>query len=139
MIRSVALAAALLLAAAPAAPAAALAAMPSKPRPVSAVQQAARCDGDAYEILDCISALLDAQDARLNRAYRAAIVQPEPGRTALRKAQRSWIRTRDAECNAVIDVGPDVRVGLQGNIEVTRCLLKRTEARAAVLERQAKP
>lgn len=110
-----------------------------KPAPVSAVQEAARCDGDTSEVLECISELLDAQDARLNRAYQAALAQPEPGRTALRNAQRSWIKTRDAECNAIIDVGPDVRVGLEGNLEVTRCLLKRTEARAAVLERQVKP
>lgn len=110
-----------------------------KPAPVTAVQEAARCDGDTSEVLECVSELLDAQDARLNRAYQAALVQPEPGRTALRNAQRSWIKARDAECNAIIDVGPDVRVGLQGNLEVTRCLLKRTEARAAVLERQVKP
>ncbi|MEJ2815814.1 lysozyme inhibitor LprI family protein [Caulobacter sp. CCG-8] len=110
-----------------------------KPAPVTAVQEAARCDGDTYEVLECISELLDAQDARLNRAYQAALAQPEPGRTALRNAQRAWIKTRDAQCNAVLDVGPDVRVGLQGNLEVTRCLLKQTEARAAVLERQAKP
>jgi uncharacterized protein YecT (DUF1311 family) len=109
-----------------------------KPAPVSAVQEAARCDGETSEVLDCISELLDAQDARLNRAYQAALAQPEPGRTALRNAQRSWIKTRDAECNAIIDVGPVVRVGLEGNLEVTRCLLKRTEARAAVLERQVK-
>jgi len=110
-----------------------------RPAPVSAVQEAARCDGEAYDVLDCVGELLDAQDARLNRAYQAALAQPEPGRAALRNAQRAWIKTRDATCNAVLDVGPDVRVGLQGNIEVTKCLLKQTEARAAVLERQPKP
>lgn len=110
-----------------------------KPEPVTAVQEAARCDGETYDVLDCVGELLDAQDARLNRAYQAALAQPEPGRAALRNDQRAWIKTRDATCDAVLDVGPDVRVGLQGNIEVTRCLLKQTEARAAVLERQPKP
>ncbi|MBO9557014.1 MAG: DUF1311 domain-containing protein [Caulobacter sp.] len=110
-----------------------------KPTPVTAVQEAAHCDGLIFEVLDCVTDLFDVQDARLNRAYQAALVQPEPGRTALRNAQRAWLKKRNTECDEIIDVGPDVRVGLEGNVEVTRCWLKKTEARAAVLEGQAKP
>lgn len=73
----------------------------------------------------CAQSELAAQDARLNKSYQQVMRQlaSQPARrTALRNAQRSWLRARDYACK--ID---------QDTIDNT-CLVTRTAARANELE-----
>jgi uncharacterized protein YecT (DUF1311 family) len=113
-----------------AAPAAQAQAAPSK-RP-SAVDRCMEA-GISMEILMCVSGLTQVQDARLNRAYKAAMAPLKPERkTALRSTQRAWIASRDAECGAYAD---EAEFGQQGKIEAEICALDRTRERAGELER----
>lgn len=122
MLRVVLAATAVLLAAAPAAQA-------GKPKlPVNA--ELNRCDGANPEILDCVATILEREDARLNRAYQAALARSKPaGRDALRAAQRQWIKDRDAGCQPEAEGG-----GAQASIYLTICHADATAARADELE-----
>jgi uncharacterized protein YecT (DUF1311 family) len=118
----------LLLAAAPAADA-----QPRPRRSLSATEAADHCGGSNPEILQCIAGLLDREDARLNRAYKAQMARlPPPQQASLRNAQRRWIRDRDAEC-----AYDDRDLGM-ASIYATLCDLRLTEWRAEELERNGR-
>lgn len=77
----------------------------------------------------CIEAELQAQDARLNAAYRAAMERLEPaGQNRLRAEERAWIRQRDAGCREQATGGTIDR------IQIPSCVLDETIRRRLVLE-----
>jgi len=122
MIRSLSVAAALTLWAAPAAQA--------KP-PRSILEEVDHCPGESnMELLQCAGGINAREDARLNRAYKAATARlPPPRQQALRLAQRRWIKDRDAECQPEFD-GGSAQAGIYG----TACIARITHDRALELE-----
>lgn len=130
MIRSLAIATLALLLAAPAAEA-----QGRRSRSLSTNEALDRCDkqGGPYpEMLACVAVILEREDARLNRAYKAAMSRLKPAQQAsLRTAQRQWIKDRDAECQAEYEQG-----GRQAGIYATMCEIRATEGRADALERR---
>ena len=85
-----------------------------------------------YGMVACIGAEVQVQDARLNRAYQAAIIRLERPRqkAALQKAQRAWISFRDADCASYVDED----WGSMARVEANQCVLDRTRERAVELE-----
>lgn len=72
---------------------------------------------------------LDAQDARLNAAYREAMARLDPaGQTGLRNEERAWIRQRDEGCDASATGGTIDR------LEIPSCVLDGTIRRRLALE-----
>ena len=125
---------ALMIAAAPVA--VAQAPKPAKPaKPVSALDRClATPEGmSTYGMIDCIGKEVGVQDARLNRAYQAALMRLERPRqkAALQKAQRAWIAFRDADCAAYVDED----WGSMARVESNQCVLDHTRQRADELER----
>jgi uncharacterized protein YecT (DUF1311 family) len=123
MIRTLLAAAALALLAAPAAAA--------KPPP-SILDEVDHCPGESnMELLQCAGGISAREDARLNRAYKAALKRLPPSRQqALRMAQRRRIKDRDAACEPEFDGG-----GAQAGIYGTACIARLTHDRALELER----
>lgn len=105
-------------------------------KPMTASERADKtCGGSNPEILSCVAGFLDREDARLNRAYKAALTRMRPAQQdQLRREQRQWIKARDAECEAELEGG-----GGQASIYATVCVLRLTETRADDLERMARP
>ena len=126
MIRTFLVAAALVLLAAPAADAQARR---------SILDEVDHCPGESnMEILQCAGGISAREDARLNRAYKAALARlTPPRRQALRMAQRRWIKDRDAQCRAEFEGG-----GAQAGIYGTACVAGITHDRALELERTAR-
>ena len=120
------LAAALVLLAAPAA-----GATPAR----SILDEIDHCPGESnMEILQCAGGISAREDARLNRAYKAAMARLTPPRQRdLRTAQRRWIKDRDAQCRAEFDGG-----GAQAGIYGTACIARITHDRARELEQSAR-
>lgn len=83
-------------------------------------------------MIDCIGTEWQAQDARLNRAYKGALKRLElpRQRAALQKAQRAWIAFRDADCASLYDQD----WGTISRVEAASCRLDRTARRADDLE-----
>ncbi|WP_421736790.1 lysozyme inhibitor LprI family protein [Caulobacter sp.] len=83
-------------------------------------------------MIECASAELAIQDARLNRAYQAAILRLERPRqkTALQKAQRAWMAFRDADCASYYDED----WGSIARVQANACVLDQTIRRANDLE-----
>ncbi|MET3667949.1 lysozyme inhibitor LprI family protein [Caulobacter sp. 1776] len=83
-------------------------------------------------MIECIGIEFEAQDARLNRAYRTAMKRMELPRqkAALQKAQRAWIAFRDADCASLYDQD----WGTISRVEAANCRLDRTARRADALE-----
>ena len=98
MIRTLLVAGALVLMAVPAADAQARR---------SILDEVDHCPGESnMEILQCAGGISAREDARLNRAYKAAMARLTPPRQrALRETQRRWIKDRDAQCQAEFDGG----------------------------------
>jgi uncharacterized protein YecT (DUF1311 family) len=99
-----------------------------------------RCDrqgGSDMELFQCFAGGRAAEDARLNRAYKAAMARLKtPARKlALREAQRAWIKDRDAECSPFYD---ETQYGRQGPLEGEACIESRSRARADELEQMAR-
>lgn len=126
MIRTLLVAAALVLGAAPAADAQARR---------SILDEVDHCPGESnMELLQCAAGIGDREDARLNRAYKAALARLTPPRQqALRVTQRRWIKDRDAQCQAEFDGG-----GAQAGIYGTACVARVTHDRALELEQIAR-
>ena len=126
MIRTLLVAAALVLGAAPAADAQARR---------SILDEVDHCPGESnMELLQCAAGIGDREDARLNRAYKAALARLTPPRQqALRVSQRRWIKDRDAQCQAEFDGG-----GAQAGIYGTACVARVTHDRALELEQIAR-
>lgn len=125
---------ALMTAAAPAA----VAQAPKAAKPAKAVSALDRClatpEGmSTYGMIDCIGKEVVVQDARLNRAYQAALMRLERPRqkAALQKAQRAWIAFRDADCASYFDED----WGSMARVESNQCVLDHTRQRADELER----
>ncbi|WP_374660410.1 lysozyme inhibitor LprI family protein [Phenylobacterium sp.] len=85
--------------------------------------------GVTVEMRDCNDAEYVRQDARLNAAYKAAMaVRDESQKVALRNAQRTWIKHRDAKCQE------NLEGGTMDLLLVDSCHLSMTMKRAAELE-----
>lgn len=117
---------------------AAVAQAPKTAKPAKAVSALDRClatpEGmSTYGMIDCIGKEVGVQDARLNRAYQAALMRLERPRqkAALQKAQRAWIAFRDADCAAYVDED----WGSMARVESNQCMLDHTRQRADELER----
>jgi uncharacterized protein YecT (DUF1311 family) len=126
MIRTLLVAAALVLLAAPAA-----GAKPAR----SVLDEIDHCPGENnMELLQCAGGISAREDARLNRAYKAALAKLTPPRQqALRAAERQWIKDRDAKCRAELDDG-----GAQAGIYATACVADMTRDRALELEQMGR-
>jgi uncharacterized protein YecT (DUF1311 family) len=89
-----------------------------------------KCDGTTVEIVDCLIALRDSWDARLNKAYQQIMrTASENGKTLLRDAQRKWIAYRDANCTYYAN-----GEGSIARIEAGACFYVLTRDRALELE-----
>ncbi len=90
-----------------------------------------RSGGVTVKMIDCISAEMKRQDARLNKAYKELRAQLSPQRkNGLRDVQRLWIKYRDANCGFHADPDGGSYARVMGN----KCMLRMTAARAKELE-----
>jgi len=88
-------------------------------------------NGAYSDMLQCDGEELDRQDARLNDAYKKLMSELSPDRKkALLKAQRVWIKFREANCDYWAD--PDATFEERAN--TIGCLLRMTVARVKELE-----
>ena len=87
--------------------------------------------GVTSEMMDCGGAEIDRQDARLNQAYVMVMHSLPPAKkTTLRTLQRSWIKQRDARCQARIRDND----GTEANLIYSGCILDETIKRTIFLE-----
>jgi uncharacterized protein YecT (DUF1311 family) len=104
--------------------------------PTSAAHTACmgKSGGVTSAMLDCIATELQRQDARLNRAYKAAMAPlSAPRKKQLLAAQRAWLAFRDANCQFYAD--PEG--GSVVTVVVNDCVLSATATRALELENLA--
>lgn len=83
------------------------------------------------DIVECLASHLNLMDGDLNRTYqdlRAGMNKPDNAK--LLKAQRLWIKFRDAECARIADYASG---GSMAPILKLGCLMKLTERRIADL------
>jgi uncharacterized protein YecT (DUF1311 family) len=93
-----------------------------------------KSDGVTTDMMDCISAEIERQDVRLNRAYKSLMANLTPERKKqLQEAQRAWIKFRDLNCNFYHD--PDG--GSIARVNANSCLMTMTADRAKELENLA--
>ena len=89
-----------------------------------------KADADA-EIMDCVSAETQRQDARLNQIYKSLGDGLSPARKAhLLDAQRAWIKFRDTNCRFYLDP----QGGTVAQLLAADCVLRLTAERAQELE-----
>ena len=87
--------------------------------------------GVTAEMFECNGEELDRQDARLNDVYKKLISKLSPDRKkALLKAQRAWIKFREANCDSWFDP----QGGTAARMNSSGCLLTMTATRAKELE-----
>ncbi|MBL0011041.1 MAG: DUF1311 domain-containing protein [Nitrosomonas sp.] len=87
--------------------------------------------GVTVDMLDCIDAETNRQDARLNKAYKEAMPQLSQARKKqLQDAQHAWIKYQDANCNFYAD--PDG--GTMATVSSNDCFMSTTASRAKELE-----
>jgi uncharacterized protein YecT (DUF1311 family) len=90
-----------------------------------------KSNGVTSEMLDCISAELMRQDARLNENYKRLMSKLSAKRKeGLREAQRAWVKFRDANCGFYYD--PDG--GSAARLASNNCILSATANRATELK-----
>jgi uncharacterized protein YecT (DUF1311 family) len=88
------------------------------------------CDGNTYQMVECLKAKTTQWDKRLNIAYQKAVQDAQPAqRDQLRAAQRLWIQYRDANC-LYYGLGE----GTIARLDAGECMRSMTEARARELE-----
>ena len=88
------------------------------------------CDGNTYQMVECLKGKTAQWDKRLNVAYQQALKSAnDKQREQLRTAQRLWIQYRDANC-LYYGLGD----GTISRIEAGECMRNLTEARARELE-----
>jgi len=88
------------------------------------------CDGNTFQMVECLKAKTAQWDKRMNVAYQQA--QKDAGekqRDQLRAAQRLWIQYRDANC-LYYGMGE----GTIARLDAGECMRSMTEARAKELE-----
>ncbi len=88
------------------------------------------CDGNTFQMVECLKGKTAQWDKRLNAAYQKALKDAVPAqRDPLRAAQRLWIRYRDANC-LFYGMGE----GTIARLDAGECMRSMTEARARELE-----
>ena len=88
------------------------------------------CDGNTFQMVECLKAKTAQWDKRLNIAYQQALKDAVPAqRDPLRAAQRLWIQYRDANC-LYYGLGE----GTIARLDAGECMRSMTEARAKELE-----
>lgn len=88
------------------------------------------CDGNTFEMVECLKAKTVGWDKRLNAAYQKAVQGAQPAqRESLRAAQRLWVQYRDANC-LYYGMGE----GTIARLDAGECMRSMTEARAKELE-----
>lgn len=88
------------------------------------------CDGNTFQMVECLKAKTAQWDKRMNIAYQQAIKDAgEKQGEQLRAAQRLWIQYRDANC-LYYGLGE----GTIARIDAGECMRNMTEARAKELE-----
>ena len=89
-----------------------------------------RCDGNTFEMVECLKAQTAQWDKRMTTAYQQAQKDAASGqREQLRAAQRLWIAYRDANC-LYYGLGE----GTIARIDAGECMRNMTQARARELE-----
>jgi len=88
------------------------------------------CDGNTYQMVECLKGKTAQWDKRLNIAYQKAVQDAQPAqRDQLRAAQRQWVQYRDANC-LYYGMGE----GTIARLDAGECMRSMTEARAKELE-----
>jgi uncharacterized protein YecT (DUF1311 family) len=88
------------------------------------------CDGNTYQMVECLMAKTAEWDKRLNVAYQKVLQDAVPAqRDPLRAAQRLWVQYRDANC-LYYGMGE----GTIARLDAGECMRSMTEARAKELE-----
>ena len=88
------------------------------------------CNGNTYQMVECLKAKTAEWDKRLNTAYQKATQDAQPAqREPLRTAQRLWIQYRDANC-LYYGMGE----GTIARLDAVECMRSMTETRAKELE-----
>ena len=88
------------------------------------------CDGNTYQMVECLKAKTAQWDKQLNIAYQKAVQDAQPAqRDQLRAAQRLWVQYRDANC-LYYGLGE----GTIARLDAGECMRSMTEARAKELE-----
>jgi uncharacterized protein YecT (DUF1311 family) len=88
-------------------------------------------EGAWADMFACNGEELDRQDARLNNAYKKLMSKLSRDRKkALLKAQRTWIKFREANCDYYFDPYG----GTAARLNASGCLLTTTAARTKELE-----
>jgi uncharacterized protein YecT (DUF1311 family) len=88
------------------------------------------CDGNTFQIVECLKAATAQWDKRMTIAYQKAMKDAgEKQREQLRAAQRLWIQYRDANC-LYYGLGE----GTIARVEAGECMRNMTKARAEELE-----
>ena len=90
-----------------------------------------KSNGVTSEMLDCISAELTRQDARLNENYKRLMSKLSAKRKGgFLEAQRAWIKFRDTNCSFYYD--PEG--GSAAHLASNECILNATADRATELK-----
>jgi uncharacterized protein YecT (DUF1311 family) len=90
----------------------------------------ASCQGNTFEMVECLKAKTAQWDKRLGIAYQQAMKEAQPAqREQLRAAERLWIQYRDANC-LYYGMGE----GTIARLDAGECMRSMTEARARELE-----
>jgi uncharacterized protein YecT (DUF1311 family) len=90
-----------------------------------------KANGVTAATIDCISTETRQQDAKLNKAYREVMALVSPVRKKqLQKAQRLWIKYREANCNFY----DDPEGGTMAREIANNCFMTTTADRAKELE-----
>jgi len=88
------------------------------------------CDGNTFQMVECLKARTAQWDKRMTTAYQQAIKDAgEKQREQLRSAQRLWIQYRDANC-LYYGLGE----GTIAPIDAGECVRNMTKARPEELE-----
>ena len=88
------------------------------------------CDGNTFQMVECLKAKTAQWDKRLNAAYQKALQGAVPAqRDPLRAAQRLWVQYRDANC-LYYGLGE----GTIARLDAGECMRSMTEARAKEFE-----
>jgi uncharacterized protein YecT (DUF1311 family) len=88
------------------------------------------CDGNTFQMVECLKARTAQWDKRMTIAYQQALKDAAPAQhDQLRAAQRLWIQYRDANC-LYYGLGE----GTIARLDAGECMRSMTEARAKELE-----
>ena len=90
----------------------------------------ASCDGNTFQMVECLKAKTAQWDKRMTIAYQQALKDAVPAQhDQLRAAQRLWIQYRDANC---LYYGQGE--GTIARLDAGECMRSMIEARAKELE-----